>query len=200
MTSPFDARPIIVAIAGPNGAGKSTFFAAHLAPGGLRFLNADDLARELELDPITAAQLANRLRVELVEQRESFVFETVLSDPVGDKVDFLANAAAKGYAVVLVFIGIAEAAISEQRVAMRVSQGGHDVPAEKLSARFPRTMKNLERAIQKLPSVLVFDNSDLADPFRKVAEFEQGKPVLLNEPLPRWLPIKKKRSRGGGRR
>ena len=50
MTSPFDARPIIVAIAGPNGSGKSTFFDAHVAPAGLRFLNADDLARELNLE------------------------------------------------------------------------------------------------------------------------------------------------------
>lgn len=199
MTSPFDARPIIVAVAGPNGAGKSTFFEAHLAPAGLRFLNADDLARDLSLDAATAAELANRLRKELVEQRESFVFETVLSDPIGDKVDFLSKAAARGYTIVMVFIGIDDVAISEQRVAMRVAQGGHGVPPEKLSSRFPRTMKNLARAIRKLPRVLVFDNSDLADPFRKVAEFERGRAILLNEPLPRWLPAKRKR-RGRGRR
>jgi len=36
--------------------------------------------------------------------------------------------------------------------------------------------------------VIVFDNSDLLEPFRKVAEFELGKPVTLNRPLPRWLP------------
>jgi predicted ABC-type ATPase len=189
VKSPFDARPIVVAIAGPNGAGKSTFFEAHVAPAGLRFLNADDLARELALDDAIAARLANRLRLELVEQGESFVFETVLSDPVGDKVDFLAKAGTRGYTVVLVFIGLGDASMSGQRVAMRVMQGGHDVPAGKLSSQFPRTMKNLGRAIRKLPHVLVFDNSDLADPFRKVAGFENGKPVLLNEPLPRWLPL-----------
>jgi predicted ABC-type ATPase len=193
VTSPLDARPIIVAIAGPNGAGKSTFFEAHVAPAGLRFLNADDLARDLSLDAATAAELANRLRKELVEQSESFVFETVLSDPIGDKVDFLSKAAAHGYSVVMVFIGVDDAAISEQRVAMRVAQGGHGVPPEKLASRFPRTMKNLARAIRKLPRVLVFDNSDLAEPFRKVAEFERGKAILLNEPLPRWLPAKRKR-------
>src|SRR4051794_16520603 len=43
----FDRRPILVAIAGPNGAGKTTFFHAHLAPAGLRFVNADVLADEL---------------------------------------------------------------------------------------------------------------------------------------------------------
>jgi predicted ABC-type ATPase len=200
VTSAFDARPIVVAVAGPNGAGKSTFFEAHLAPAGLRFLNVDDLARELGLDAATAAELANRLRVELLEQGESFVFETVFSDPVGDKVEFLASATARGYAVVLVFVGIDDAATSEQRVAMRVAQGGHDVPAEKLSARFPRTLRNLGRAIRKLPHVLVFDNGDLGNPFRKVAEFERGKAVMLNDPLPRWLRISQRRRRRSVRR
>jgi len=99
----------------------------------------------------------------------------------------------------MIFIGIDDAEMSKQRVAMRVLQGGHDVPADKLSARFPRTMKNLARAVQKLPHVLVFDNSDLADPFRKVAELEQGRAVLVNVPIPGWLPIKK-RGPGGRRR
>lgn len=189
MSSPFDARPIIVAIAGPNGAGKSTFFHAHLAPAALPFLNADDLARELGIEATEAARLANRLRQELVDQRESFVFESVLFDPVGDKVDFLGKAAAQGYAVVMVFIGVGDPRISEERVAMRVMQGGHDVPADKLAARFPRTMENLARAIRQLPHVLVFDNSDLAEPFRQVAEFRQGKLLSLNEPAPPWLPL-----------
>jgi predicted ABC-type ATPase len=193
LTSLFDARPIIVAIAGPNGAGKSTFFHAHLALGALHFLNADALARELELEASDAAQLANRLRQSLVEQRESFIFETVLSDPVGDKVDFLSRAAAQGYTVVMVFIGIDDPVLSEQRVAMRVLQGGHDVPTRKLATRFPRTMKNLARAIRKLPHVLVFDNSDLARPFRQVAEFREGKALSLTEPIPAWLPLKRKK-------
>jgi predicted ABC-type ATPase len=193
LTSPFDARPIIVAIAGPNGAGKSTFFHAHLASVALHFLNADALARELELEASDAAQLVNRLRQSLVEQRESFIFETVLSDPVGDKVDFLSRAAAQGYTVVMVFIGIDSPALSEQRVAMRVLQRGHDVPTRKLSTRFPRTMRNLARAIRKLPHVLVFDNSDLAQPFRQVAEFRDGKALSVSEPVPAWLPLKLKR-------
>ena len=190
MTSPFDARPIIVALAGPNGAGKSTFFHAHLAQAALRFVNADDLARELELSVSAATELANRLRVTLAEQRESFVFETVLSDPVGDKVEFLRRAASHGTTVVMCFIGIDRPEISEERVAMRVLQGGHDVPAKKLAARFPRTMRNLARAIRDLPHVLVFDNSDLSRPFRRVAEFRDGKAVVVNAPVPRWLKIK----------
>jgi predicted ABC-type ATPase len=188
VTSPFDARPIIVALAGPNGAGKSTFFHAHLSASGLYFLNADDLAREIGLDASDAARLVNALRRSLAEQRVSFAFETVFSDPVGDKVEFLRNAAAQGYTVVLIFVGLDDSELSEQRVAMRVLQGGHDVPSDKLTARFPRTIRNLTRAIRELPHVLVFDNSNLANPFRKVAEFRNGKAIIAHGPLPAWLP------------
>jgi len=188
VTSPFDSRPIIVALAGPNGAGKTTFYGAHLARAGLRFVNADELAREMELDAYEAAKVAENVREALVEQRESFVFETVFSDPVGDKVEFLRRASALGYTVVLCFIGLESPELSDERVAMRVMQGGHDVPSDKLIARYPRTLENLRRAIRELPHVLVFDNSDLERPFRKVAAFEAGRPVELNEPVPAWLP------------
>ncbi|MEP6672348.1 MAG: zeta toxin family protein [Chthoniobacter sp.] len=184
-----DQRPVIVAIAGPNGAGKTTFFHAHLRDAGLRFVNADDIARELDVSPYEAAEIADALRRELVSQRESFVFETVFSDPVGEKLTFLKNAAVTGYTVVLCFIGISTPETSEQRVAMRVTQGGHDVPSEKLSARFPRTMLNLKAAIQTLPIVLVFDNDALASPFRKVAEFRSAKSVFLSDPVPKWLAL-----------
>ena len=182
-----DHRPIVVAVAGPNGAGKSTFFEAHFKSSGLRFLNADVLAKELEVDAYDAARMVAALRVELVRHGESFVFETVFSDPVGDKLAFLKQTAQSGYAVVLCFIGIADANTSEQRVAMRVSQGGHDVPTEKLIARFPRTLANLSAAIRELPCVLVFDNDDLRTPFRHVAVFANSRPLLLELPVPSWL-------------
>lgn len=187
MTSPFDARPIVVAIAGPNGAGKTTFYEAHLQPSGLRFVNADDLARELEVDAYEAAELAGRLRQTLLEQGESFVFETVFSDPVGDKVAFLKQAEAKGYTVVLCYIGVDGPEVSEERVTMRVLQGGHDVSSKKLRERYPRTLKNLAQAIRELPHVLVFDNDDLRHPFRRVAHFVRGDMVERHEPLPRWV-------------
>ena len=187
MSFPLDQRPIIVAIAGPNGAGKTTFYHAHLRSAGLRFVNPDLLARELRLGPYEAAEVAGSVREELVRQRESFVFETVFSDPAGEKLAFLKVAAEAGYATVLCFIGTSGPEVSEQRVAMRVSQGGHDVPAEKLIARFPRTLVNLRTALRELPCVWVFDNDDLLTPFRLVTVFENGRLVRLHKPVPKWL-------------
>lgn len=184
---PFDQRPIVVALAGPNGAGKTTFYHAHLQPAGLRFVNADVLAHELDLEPYAAAKVADALRRELVRQRESFVFETVFSDPVGDKLALLKEAITAGYTVVLCFIGISGLKTSEERVAMRLSQGGHDVPSDKLRSRYPRTLANLKSAIRELPHVLIFDNENLSAPFRRVAVFEHGQLTVRQNPLPRWL-------------
>jgi predicted ABC-type ATPase len=153
----------LVAVAGSNGAGKSTFYHAHLCSCGLHFVNADELPA------------ANRHQ--LLAQRESFVFETVLSDPHGAKVAELVRVAGLGVHVVLVFIRIDSPETSKQRVSMRVMQGGHDVPDDKLESRFPRTLANLGRAIQSLPVVVVFDHSDLSRPYRLEAVYRQGERV-----------------------
>ena len=187
MNQRLDPRPVVVAIAGSNGAGKTTFYFSLLQTAGLRFVNADVLARELKADPYSAARVANALRHQLLAQRESFVFETVFSDPVGDKLAFLEEAAVAGYRTILCFIGIAGPEVSEQRVAMRVSQGGHDVPTAKLQQRFPRTLANLQLAIRRLPQVWIFDNDDLRAPFRLVAVFEDGLLTRLHRPVPAWL-------------
>lgn len=187
MNAPLDRRPILVALAGPNGAGKTTFYHSHLKSAGLRFLNADEISRELEIDAYEAASVVAGLRRELVKQEVSFVFETVFSDPVGEKLAFLKETAESGYMVILCFIGLSSSAKSDERVAMRVTQGGHDVPTDKLIARFPRTLANLKAAIGQLPYVLVFDNDDLRRPFRQVAAFQQGRSFWLAKRQPRWF-------------
>src|SRR5580692_13152039 len=151
-------RPIVVALAGPNGAGKTTFYRSYLRPSGLRFVNADVVARDLSIDPYRAAKLADGLRRQLTEQGESFIFETVFSDPIGHKLTFLKQAERSGYTVVLFFIGIDGPERSSERVAMRVLKGGHDVPADKIIERYPRVMSNLKRALVELSNVMVYDN------------------------------------------
>lgn len=187
MRLPLDQRPAIVALAGPNGAGKTTFYYAHLQNAGLRFVNTDVLARELGIGPYVAARMAGGIRGELMRQQESFVFETVFSDPAGEKLAFLRSTVEAGFNTILCYIGTASAEISEERVALRVSRGGHDVPTKKLEERFPRILANLKAALAVLPNVWVFDNNDLRTPYRLVALVQSGRVVKLQRPVPRWL-------------
>ncbi len=152
-------------------------------------MNADLLAAATGLPPYDAAKAVEALRAQFIAEKQSFIFETVLSDPVGDKVRFLAEAAKADYEVVLCFIGLSSPELSRDRVAMRVLRGGHDVPEQKLKDRYPRTLNNLRLAIQTLPHVLVFDNSEAAVPFQLIAEFDFGNVTSMRQPPPTWLNL-----------
>ena len=181
------SAPLLVMLAGPNGAGKSTFFTSFLARLGLPFLNADVFAAQTGMDAYAAADQMEEARRVMVDQRMGFVTETVFSDPVGAKVDFLIDAVAAGFDVRLIFIGIADAGMSAARVADRVRAGGHDVPLEKIMARYDRTLANLERAVARLPVVMLYDNSSFEEPYRLLAEFRSGRMHRKSDvEVPEW--------------
>lgn len=181
------SAPLLIALAGPNGAGKSTFHETQLKRLGLPFLNADILAREIDLDGYAAAGTIAAIRDHLIRRGESFVMETVFSDPVGEKVAVLGRAADAGFDVTLIFVGIAGPDLSARRVSARVRSGGHDVPVHKLAARYERSLANLERAIRRLPRVVIYDNSSFDNPYRLLAEFKSGSLIRRDTgPMPDW--------------
>jgi predicted ABC-type ATPase len=187
MNELLNRRPIVIALAGPNGAGKSSFYRIYLEKSRLPFINADVIALRTGVDAYKAAELAEDIRQSLLAHRESFIFETVFSDPVGAKLQSLKQAQVAGYTVLLVFIGVDSPETSAVRVDMRVSKGGHDVPHNKLLERFARVMRNLERALAELENVRVYDNSDLDMPYRMVASRDEGQNVVVWDPIPAWL-------------
>lgn len=186
--------PFIVVLAGPNGAGKSTFHDHFLADLGLPFINADLIAREFDPEnparvAYRAARQADQVRRAMVARGESFCMETVFSDPVGDKIDFLHQAQRAGYAIFLIYIGLSDVALSIARVVQRTEVGGHDVPDAKLLERFPRTLENLRRAVPFVDVALLFDNSSASQPYRHLATFECGTCVVRAKRLPAWADV-----------
>lgn len=181
-------QPLLIMLAGPNGAGKSTYYHTYLSHLAVPFLNADNLAKETGLDAYTAAEQIARIRDILCEQKQGFITETVLSDPVGAKIDFLKHASDQGFQVRLIFIGVKDAALSLKRVAGRVQAGGHDVPEDKIKQRYPRTLDNLKRGIHQLPDVWIYDNSGYTNPYHLLAKYENGKQVYRSpsNDIPAW--------------
>jgi predicted ABC-type ATPase len=191
LTSGSDKKTVLVVLAGPNGAGKTTFFELFIAPSGLPFVNADFIAKELaeKGKPVSddeAARLAEQKRQEYVSEKRSFCMETVFSDAAGTKRTFFKDAQAKGYVVLLIFIGLNHVETSRSRVAQRVSAGGHNVPDRKIDGRFPRTFGNLQKALPFVDRAFLFDNSSFAEPYRPVAMYVAGEPHQLFPPLPSW--------------
>ncbi len=172
-------------IAGPNGAGKTTLFERVISPGrpGLPFVNADDIAAARFGDAAAqmsyaAAEIAANTRAALIEARLDFCTETVFSHP--SKVDLIDAAVAAGYDVVL-HVVMVPVELSAHRVAARVAGGGHDVPTDKISARYPRIWPNVVAAVGRCRRSVFYDNSDDAGPI-EVAAFRAG----LSDYPPRW--------------
>lgn len=176
-------------LAGGNGAGKSTFFRLFLQPRGIQFVNADLIARALNADDpegasYDASAIAEHIRQDLLERGVSFCFETVFSHP--GKIDFLARAKSLGYQIILVYIHLESIALNQARVAQRVSEGGHNVPAEKVRSRLPRTMANVRVALPLADQARLLDNSSRERPFQTVAILRQGGLVAQAGQLPAW--------------
>lgn len=174
-------------LAGPNGVGKSTYYRAYLSHLGLPFLNADNLAKETGMDAYSAADQIARIRDLMCGRKQGFITETVLSDPVGAKIECLKRTSEQGFQVRLIFIGIEGAALSQRRVAGRVNAGGHPVPADKIQQRYPRTLENLKRGIERLADVWIYDNSSYQNPYHLLAQYKDGEQVYQSaNSIPDW--------------
>lgn len=166
-------------LAGCNGAGKSTFY-KYLADNSKTppvFINADLLAIALNGIPapdIIAQKIAEMLREHMLGHSTTFVTETVFSDEVGAKIDYLKRAQAAGFHVVFVYVSLETPFLSKARVAHRAAKGGHSVDPAKLPRRFIASHENARRAFLFVDDGLLFDNSSFTDPMRLVAVTNTG--------------------------
>lgn len=182
-------KPQLWVLAGGNGAGKSTFYEKTLKPRNMPFINADVLAKHLnpdnpEVESYKAAKLAADQRTRLITERKTFCFETVFSHP--SKIDFIAEAKAAGYDVVLVYIHLTDTSLNEARVAGRVAAGGHSVPVQKIHERVPRTIRHISVAVPLSDTFIALDNSSIDNPFKKILVIQQAQVSYAADDLPEW--------------
>jgi predicted ABC-type ATPase len=177
-------------LAGGNGAGKSTFYHHYLAKYGIKFVNADLIAKEIddentEESSYQAATIAAKIRDDLISKGVTFCFETVFSHE--SKIDIIAQAKAHGYRVILIYIHLNDSALNEARVQQRISEGGHSVPPEKIHSRIPRTKKNIKSALTLVDEARLLNNSFRDNPFQQIAVLKAGEYKKPISPLPGWV-------------
>ncbi len=176
-------------LVGGNGSGKTTFYNSFLKPSGIPFINADNIARQqFPEDPegksYEASALAATERDRQLAAGASFCFETVFSHP--SKIDFIVKAKNSGYRVKLVYIHLEDPRLNVARVSVRVTQGGHSVPEDKIRSRIPRTMQQVASVVGLVDELLIFDNSSLLNPYELVAHLADGKVIYVKSAPPLW--------------
>lgn len=120
----------------------------------------------------------------MLSNNSSFVFETVFSHP--SKIDFVAEAKAHGFEIILIYIHLQTPSLNQARVAMRVEAGGHHVPDEKVQTRIPRTIENIKNTLPLTDIARLYDNSNTDIPYQTVAEIRQQNISQQQDPLPDW--------------
>lgn len=170
----------IVVLAGTNGAGKSSVAGAALRSAGGSCYDPDEATRvymAAGLDPAEANSRAwHRGRRQLesaITDGLDYAFETTLGGRTITRL--LLEAAERGHAVRVWYVGLASPELHIRRVRERVEKGGHDIPEAKIRERFDASRENLVRLLPAVAELKVFDNSAEA----ALEDGEAPEPVLL---------------------
>jgi len=171
MTEPL--MPKLIVVAGPNGSGKTTItekLLRHEWMEGCVYINPDFIAQQEFGDwnspeaVIKAVNRAKEMREDCLSSKTSMAFETVFS--THEKVEFVRRARLAGFFIRLFFVCTNDPSINAQRVALRVMEGGHDVPIPKIISRYYRSIANCIEASPWIDRAYFYDNSEPdANPF-----------------------------------
>lgn len=171
-------------IAGCNGAGKTTA-SFTILPEILEckeFVNADEIAKGLSpFQPEKVAFEAGRIMLErinfLLQSKENFAFETTLATKTYKSK--LLWAKENGYTIKLLFFWLPTIEMAIERVAVRVSEGGHNIPKDVIARRYKRGIENLFKIYIPLCSEwILFDNSK-----NQIEEIANGKCNVISQIL-----------------
>ncbi|MEQ8927243.1 MAG: hypothetical protein RLO81_15590 [Fulvivirga sp.] len=131
-----------------------------------------------------AALLADYLRHVLLSEGKKLTFETVMSHK--SKIEILQRANKIGYKTYLYFISTKDPLINIERVNLRVKEGGHSVPKDKIEKRYYESLKLLKEAAKNTYRTFIWDNSGKQPEL--ILEIYKGSDITyLSKTIPYWV-------------
>ncbi len=161
-----ELRPVLCVVAGPNGSGKTSTTEKLLAnewAADSVYINPDNIAQDMFGDwnsqdaVLSAAKEATRMRYQCLEERRSFVFETVFSSE--EKMEFIRKAKEAGFFIRFFYVCTSNPEINVLRITQRYLNGGHEVPISKVISRYYKSLAMAAQAIAIVDRAYVYDNS-----------------------------------------
>ena len=150
---------IFYLIGGPNGSGKTTLVNQIIKKDNIEVLDLDNIAASRKVSSITAArQLLNEDLPHVLSTGNSFVLESTLSGTYDARVIKMAHDLE--YKVVFVFAFLASVEQNIERVAQRVSLGGHGVDVDIIRRRYEKSLHNFHKIVPMVDKWLVFYNGE----------------------------------------
>jgi len=185
-------KPNLIIVAGPNGSGKTTITEKLLRHDWMEdceYINPDIIAQEKfggwnsPEAIVKAADHAQQMREDCLTKMRSMAFETVFS--TAEKVQFVQRAKKAGFFVRFFFICTNDPSINAQRVAIRILEGGHDVPIPKIISRYYRSIANCIESIPVVDRAYFYDNSKTDCDPKLIFKTNNGAIAKIYSP---WVP------------
>ena len=174
-------KPQIFFIAGCNGSGKSTFIDARFSQSCPR-IDPDLIKKKNNCSEIEAGRIAINLTNYYLNNKISFIRESTLTSKIDFKI--LETSKKLGYNTKLFYIGVSDSRLLLERVLIRVSLGGHNIPKETILRRYNKSINNLIQAIPLFDEVFVIDNT--GKEFKNVILFKNSEIQSFNY-CPVWF-------------
>jgi len=151
-------------IAGANGSGKTTFAMNFARLQNLKFINADEIAKEYDPKDIQKHKMKagkkffEELHISLDEEN-SFIIETTLSGKYLVKI--IKKAKGKNFRISLIYLFLETNTENIYRVKNRVLKGGHNVPTDDIIRRYHRSRKLFQSTYKDMVDEwMLFFNGD----------------------------------------
>ena len=171
--------PTVYILAGPNGAGKTSLY--QYAAAEVPRLNGDALYQQ----GFTVHEVETALREQLQDwlaKSISFVIET---NAASERDYALFRSLQKaGYRLELRYVGLESVTLCEKRIAQRVLEGGHDVPAALVQQRYANGLSLLKQYYRLFDRLQLYDNT--GSEARQIADFLPGGQLLQLAQPPVW--------------
>jgi predicted ABC-type ATPase len=185
-------KPQFVMLAGPSGSGKTTFVNQHpelrasvphlVTPdafmGRFPHLSSDEAHEECVL-------IAKTQREELIESRQSFIQESILSSD--RKVQELTHMKERGYETTLIYMCLDNPNLNLERVQHRMEDGGNVVASEVVTRDYEASLQNLPKAVLIADTTRIYDNTKGDIPHKLLVTIEQGIATEHVERMPGWV-------------
>jgi len=178
-------RPTFWIVAGPNGSGKSSLYGntdIEAFDQSVWIINPDLLTQriqQVERLPLAEANVQAVVRIEAwleasIRAHQTVGVETVLST---DKYRRLVlDAKQRQFELRLIFVMLSSPDLNVQRVRLRVSKGGHDVPEAKIRQRWTKSLGQLPWFWDQADQAVIYDNSGAVP--RLIGRKQRGTTVI----------------------
>jgi len=187
------SNPQLLFVAGPNGAGKSTFSKALSQPGAVIF-DIDEVNAKIEAASPGIAkkklyekgtEVFFKLAKEAVNKQQDFTLETSFRDE--GLTNLVAQFKSFGYTTSMIYLSLNGVKRSTDRVAQRVSRGGHHVDEKNIKGNYTEGLQYLERFGNQFDNLAIYDASDDIGEPELLLKAEQQRLTYLNDEPPPYI-------------